>query len=261
MCMIFLKKIVAVLFISALSYNAYSQDILFKKDGTKDTVIVKEVNSIEVVYKKYRRPDGPTYRIYKSKLLLIEYADGTIEVYNKKNTSATIKTDESSLKEEKLKAELGRSILSLNYLNIINGNAHLGYERITKEGNLGIKLSINLNIDNTEDGILKYQRDFTTGLDLNFYPTGQGKIKYFFGPSFRVGTVSERFNSDIRGSVIDYYRYLGLFFNNGFNIQPTTKLNIGFQWAAGVGRFRNKQLSSNLIEVDGIIAFNIGYRF
>lgn len=258
-------KIIAVLlFIGASSYTAYAQDILFKKDGSKDSVIVQEVTPVEIVYKKYSRPKGPNYRIYKSKLLLIEYADGTIEVYGTKTKTAPQANsyNATNLEDTGYIKTLGRNIIAINYLHLLNGNVHLGYERITKDGIAGIKLSVNFNVDNVESGILAYQRDFTTGIDLNLYPTGQGKIKYFLGPSFRLGTVSQRFESFTRGApVINYFNYFGVFFNNGFNIHPTPKLYIGFQGALGIGRFRSQQNSTNSTDVDGIFAFNMGYRF
>ncbi len=255
-----IKKILLLFVVVLLSYTAYGQDIMYKKDGTKDSVIVKEVTPIEIVYKRYRRPEGPTYRIYKSKILLIEYADGTVEVYNNTPT-ATNGNVKNTVNNDTFTHKLGRNIISINYLHILNGNIHLGYERITKNGIAGLKLSVNFNVDNVDSDILTYQRDFTTGLDLNLYPTGQGKIKYFLGPSFRVGTVSERYNSRTRGDVIDYYNYFGVFFNNGFNIQPTQNLYLGFQGALGIGRFNSQQGNINLTDVDGIFAFNMGYRF
>ena len=40
------------------------------KDGSKDSVVVEEVNPTEIVYKKFNRPDGPLYRLPKSQILL-----------------------------------------------------------------------------------------------------------------------------------------------------------------------------------------------
>jgi hypothetical protein len=260
-----IKIVFAALAFFLLCNTAFAQDIIYKKDGTKEKVSIEEINPTEVVYKKFDRPEGPTYRVLKSSLLLIEFADGTIEVYNK-GTEQTGESEEPEETENNLYAsKLGQNIISINYLHILNGNVHLGYERLSKSGVAGIKLSVNFNVDDVQSEILRYQRDFTTGLDVNLYPTGQGKVKYFLGPSFRVGTVSSRYYDYWNGGVfmqdeVRKYSYFGIFFNNGFNIQPTPKLFLGFQAALGIGRFSGGGVES-FAEVDGIFAFNMGYRF
>ncbi len=163
----------------------------------------------------------------------------------------------------------GRNIISINYLHILNGNSHLGYERLTKNGLLGLKFSVNFNLgETTQSGLLKYKRNFTTGFDLNFYPTGQGRIKYFAGPSFRVGAVSgetviyDDFRRFTRYAYNNRLNTLGVFFNNGFVIQTTPKLYMGVQGAIGVSLFqKGADATSRYSEVDGFVALNMGYRF
>lgn len=258
-----MKTIFLSVLLCLLTVNVFAQDIIYKKDGTKDSVIVKEVNPDEVVYTKYKRPDGPIYRILKSNLLLIEFEDGTIEVFTGDNVPEITKSVDNVSENSKYAQYLGRNIISLNYLNILNGNIHLGYERITKNGVAGIKLSVNFNVVDDDAEILAYNRDFTTGLDLNLYPTGQGKIKYFIGPAFRVGVVSNDYDYTnpffTRRNI--KYNYLGVFFNNGFNVQATPNLTVGFQGALGIGRFSRQDGVATYTEVDGILAFNMGYRF
>lgn len=258
-----IKLIIAVLILFILCNSANAQDVIYKKDGTKVKAIIEEITPVEISYKKYERPDGPIYKILKISVLLIEFEDGTIEVFNQvSETGANDEVDyevANNLYAEKLK----RNILSINYLHIINGNVHLGYERITKSGIAGLKLSVNYNIDDVDSDILAYNRDFTTGIDINLYPTGQGKIKYFLGPSFRVGVVSTDYDY-VNNRYIQRqteFNYFGIFFNNGFNLQATPKLALGFQGALGIGRFSRRDGRYTNTELDGIIAFNMGYRF
>lgn len=163
---------------------------------------------------------------------------------------------------------LGRNIFSLNILNLPNGNAHLGYERLTEDGLIGVKLSVNYSLGEiTQAELLKYRRNFISGFDLNFYPTGQGRMKYFAGPSFRAGTVTEETKTydefaEFKGYEYNKLNYLGVFFNNGFVIQTTPKLYMGVQGAIGIGLFQtSNNVSSRFAEIDGFVALNMGYRF
>lgn len=249
-----------VLFCFALcAQNLLAQDIMYKKDGTKDTVTVEEVNPTEVVYKKYSRPDGPLYRLPKSQILLIQYNDGAIDVFDE----AQPKTPEEKREAEKKEfaEKLGRNVISINYLNLLNGNIHMGYERITRDGMVGLKYSINYNIADVETDILAYLRLFSTGIDVNLYPTGQGRIKYFLGPSFRVGVARDFYYNGAGGPRNVDYNYFSIFFNNGFYAQPTKSLYLGMQAGLGMAKFVRRSARENFADLDGVIAFNMGWRF
>ncbi len=242
------------------SSTLFGQDILYKKDGTKDSVIVEEVNPTEVVYKKFSRPDGPLYRLPKSQILLIEYKDGAIDVFD---GAQNLSDEEKRAAEKKVFAEkLGRNIISINYLNLLNGNIQFGYERIMGDGMVGLKYSFNYNIEDVETDILNYLRLWSTGFDLNLYPTGQGKIKYFLGPSFRIGA-ARGYNYDYltNRSTLQDYNYFSIFFSNGFYAQPTKSLYLGVLGGIGMARFKSKTTSTHFADIDGIFAFNMGWRF
>lgn len=243
-----------------LSSTLFGQDILYKKDGSKDSVIVEEINPTEVVYKKFHRPDGPLYRVPKSQILLIEYKDGAIDVFD---GAPNLTSEEKRAAEKQAFVEkLGRNIISINYLNLLNGNLHLGYERISKDGVIGLRYSFNYNIDDVESDILAYLRLWSTGFDLNIYPTGQGKIKYYLGPSFRVGVArGVNYNYFSGRSSIEDFNYFSFFFSNGFYAQPTKSFYIGMQGGLGMASFRSRTKSNNFADLDGIFAFNMGLRF
>lgn len=169
---------------------------------------------------------------------------------------------------EKVNAK--KNIIAVNVLNILNNNVHIGYERIIGTGYLGVKLSVNYNLidKSAENNPLKYQRDFTTGLDFNIYPAGQGRVKYFLGPSVRVGIVSNSVVETHGTNKEDVtYDYWGVFFTNGLVVQPTQHLYTSVQVALGVENFSAQ--TSNLItgpvlsteQLGGFVAVNVGYRF
>src|SRR5215212_8273435 len=130
-----------------------------------------------------------------------------------------------------------RNIISINYLNLVNSNLHLQYERILRNPIFGVKFSVNIGITDLGTDILPYYRKFTTGADFNIYPAGQGRVKYFVGPAFRTGVVTEEFANSFSSANIDY-NYYSFLFSNGFHIQPGKSFYMSFQAAVGIGFFK-----------------------
>lgn len=165
-------------------------------------------------------------------------------------------------------SNLKKNIISVNYLNLVNGNLHLQYERILNNPVFGVKASVNIGVADFDLDVLAYRRKFTTGADFNIYPTGQGKVRYFIGPAFRVGALQEDFQNSFASLTIDY-SYYSFLLSNGFHIHVKESFYMNFQAALGIGFFnaRNKdqlqalQLDDNFAEPDGILAFNAGWRF
>jgi hypothetical protein len=90
---------------------------------------------------------------------------------------------------------------------------------------------------------------------------GQGKAKYFLGPSIEYGTA---FNSNyFTRNRESYHAFL---FQNGFLIQPTKHFNFSLNLGLGYARSRFKGDSINYdLYYDGYLTFrgglNIGYKF
>lgn len=76
-----MKKLLVAfcLLLSAFLYSN-AQDFITTKDGTDIMAKIIEVSSTEVKYKKYNNPDGPTFVLKKSDILIILYEDGEKEV-------------------------------------------------------------------------------------------------------------------------------------------------------------------------------------
>lgn len=273
--------IIALLF----SIPAFSQDILYLKNGKKDTVSVQEITATSVEYKKYNELEGPLYRLPLSELLLVQFSDGRIEVIKETKPSPEVKegdvlgprfvTKKKYEDDPEYIASLGKNIIGINILNTINGNINLFYERITKDGNVGFKFTLNGSILKGENdpNIITYRRRFTMGGDVNFYPSGQGRIKYFIGPALRFGMLSVYDNVYWDGIAKKYYNYpaefdyLSLFFNNGISVNASSNFNFTFNAAVGMARFRyvnyqaGTQFSRKFNQIDGMIGINLGYRF
>lgn len=79
-----------------LTVYGYSQDNIFKKDGTEIKAKVTDILDDVIKYKKFDNPDGPTYSIATKDVTKIKYANGSEEVYN-----ATVENDYAAKPETK----------------------------------------------------------------------------------------------------------------------------------------------------------------
>lgn len=71
-------SIIALVF--AASYS-FGQDTLYTVSGQKIAAKVVEINQTEIKYKKANNIDGPVYVVDKSDVALIEYKNGSKELY------------------------------------------------------------------------------------------------------------------------------------------------------------------------------------
>ena len=83
-----LRYIVTLVLVIALSIGGFSQDQIFLKSGEKIEGKVTEVGTDLIKYKSKVNPEGPVYSKNIRDILLVSYANGTTELYNKKEKSA-----------------------------------------------------------------------------------------------------------------------------------------------------------------------------
>lgn len=78
-----MKKIILVLATAFISISySFAQDIITKKNGDDVKSKIIEVTTNEVKYKMLENPDGPTFTILKSDILMIRYSNGAKDVFN-----------------------------------------------------------------------------------------------------------------------------------------------------------------------------------
>lgn len=65
-----------------ISIFAFAEDIIVLNDGTIIKAIVSDINSSEILYKKFSNPKGPTYHINKTDVLSINYDNGEKENFS-----------------------------------------------------------------------------------------------------------------------------------------------------------------------------------
>ncbi|MES2681643.1 MAG: hypothetical protein V4635_17240 [Bacteroidota bacterium] len=88
-----MKSFICFTVLFLLTGNLFSQDTLITKNGELIGAKVLEINEDEVKYKKSSNPDGPLYVIKKSEVVVIEYQNGTRDVFNSAGNNGSINDD------------------------------------------------------------------------------------------------------------------------------------------------------------------------
>ena len=92
-----MKKCILLLLATFVVSATLAQDLIVKTDSTRIEAVVHEISTEQVRYKRYARPDGPTYVLPVAQICYIRYSDGFIENYNraKPQTAVAVTTSES----------------------------------------------------------------------------------------------------------------------------------------------------------------------
>ena len=259
-----MKKIVASLFILifALSLTSFSQDIIYKTDGSKEEAKIVLVGEKEIQYKKFSNLEGPIYAVSKKDIMLITYENGDYEmISNQPAKEGATKPD--------LKVDFARNILSFHMFDLVFGDFAFSYERLLSNGQVGFKIPLALGYYNYND-IGNFSNIFYSGLGVNFYPTGQGKWRYFMGPQIRIGVGQE---TDWLYYYDDYGNYIydeqvdnnGLFtqffVDNGVIFSPVRNFSISTIVSVGIRYFPEATYNEDVLRPDGRFAVNVSYRF
>jgi len=262
-----MKKIIPLLLLNMFCFVflANAQDIIYKKDGSKEEAKIVLVGEKEIQYKKFNNPEGPVYTINKKEIALITYENGEYE---------TIKTagDEKRAAKAELSENFAKNLITYHLFDVIYGDFTFSYERILSSGTVGIKIPLgfgyayNSDYFNSNDNWVKNL--IYSGIGVNFYPTGQGKWRYFLGPNVRIGYGKQSYWNywDENGN---YYEeevenegiYTKFFVDNGVMFTPVKNFCISTIVGVGVRYFPQASDSYNVVMPSGYFAIDISYRF
>ena len=73
-----------------------AQDIILTSDSEIISAVITEIGDDSIVYKKADNPDGPNFRINTSRVVKIQFANGTEQVFN----AAPVATQQSQVRQQ-----------------------------------------------------------------------------------------------------------------------------------------------------------------
>jgi hypothetical protein len=246
--------------------NAKAQDVIMLIKGGNIQAKVQEIKSKEIVYKKFSNLNGPNYYIDIEDVEKINYESGAVDVFEA-NPNAGIPFSYNSKKTESV---FGNNIISINIPDILFQNVTFSYERFIgaqKKLGLRVPLSFSLYGDNNNNFNFNGYNIFYSGVDVNYYPTGQGQARLFLGPVLRTGyarvsnSVYDEFSMYSVNSTVNT-GYFSFILQGGFLFTPVKEIIISSSFGLGSRRyFTAAPNNGNLAQPTATFHFSVGYRF
>jgi len=284
-----------LLCISAIHVNG--QDTLVTIRKKKIPAKVVEINSKDVKYKKFSDLSGPAYTIPRVDLIKIVYANGVVDTFNYKliMIPEPVIISLPPAMPDPRSTDYFRNFVYITATDLLMGIFTVGYEYTLKTGKTSWRIPLSLGLSNL--GITNTTYDnkspmapalpsgayyfsnkiFSTGVELSFFPQGQGTIKYFWGPTVAYGLYNYYLYDGVEsqpGTFVIQKQTSSMFtimIKNGVLFQPTKKFNISGFLGFGLDNLTNKSYSStggNYYYSDGILRYftteigiNVGYKF
>jgi hypothetical protein len=264
-----MKKVSAfiLLFVFGFIFYAGAQDVIYFKNGSKEQSKIILVGAKEIQYKKFSNLDGPVYSLAKSEIQMITYENGDYEMFS-------TPSDVTKQAKEELKTNFAKNLVGYNLFDVVYGDFTFSYERILSSGTIGIRIPVgfgyayNSDYFNNNDNWVK--NAFYSGIGVNFYPTGQGKWRYFLGPNVRVGYGKQSYWQTMWD---EYGNYIGeeetaaegiytkFYVDNGVMFTPVRNLSLSAVVGVGIRFFPEAAYDYNTVMPTGYFSMNIGYRF
>lgn len=253
----YLLSAILILF---LTVQLTAQDIITLKNNYTIDAKSIVVTPSEVRYQDYYSNNGEVLVLQKNKVVSISYENGSIvNLYD--------------IKKTKTRVDIGYNLLTFHFLDFVINSFTFSYERIISEGKFGIQIPFSfgysaktttiplpppLDSDYTNELV----NQFYTGITFNIYPTGQGKFKYFLGPSVRFGfgLFHEDFNQYGQNNPPPIETgYIKFLVNNGIVVTFASSLSVTVIGSIGIQHMY--KIDTNPTQTSGALSINLSYRF
>lgn len=83
----------------------FSQDIIVKSNGDEIKTKIIEVNQLDIKYKNFDYPSGPSFSISKSDVFMVRYENGTKDVFNDVKSKNNANTSNTSNEDMAIKGK------------------------------------------------------------------------------------------------------------------------------------------------------------
>lgn len=256
-----MKTLILLLVIaSLLSVQLEAQDVITLKNNS--TIDAKNivVSNREVRYQNFFDNSGEILILQKAMIVSILYENGSkLKMYEAKKTLNNINQ--------------GYNLITFHFLDFVINSFTVSYERIIANGRYGIQIPFSFGYSEKTTNIPlppPFDSDYTvnpanqfyTGVTFNIYPTGQGKVKYFLGPSLRFGNglFHEEYNSYGQHNPPPIKTgYIKFLINNGIVATFASSLSVSVIGSIGIQHMYKSGL--NPTRTTGALSLNLSFRF
>lgn len=210
----------------------------------------------ETTYALFGDDSGTSYSLANKQISMIAFQNGNVRFFER---------EKKVINRNNYK----KNIINYHLFDLVVNNFKLSYERIVSNGKIGIQIPIAIGYGNDGNisGFDDVHNEFYTGISINFYPTGQGVVRYFMGPGIQVGTgyfddyyYDNNTNQDQYNNIDTFiFRFL---INNGIIFTPIDALSISLVGSLGI-RYTDKTEydDDNNVKTVGAFSANLSYRF
>jgi hypothetical protein len=231
-----------------------AQDLIYLRDHSARIEAKNiEISNLETTYQVYNGSTVAVFALNNSDISMIAFEDGTVRFFEN---------------EEKLQTvyDFKKNLFTFHLFDLIVNEFTISYERIFNSGKIGLQIPVSLGFSNSNDnnnGFDNINNKFYSGINLNFYPTGQGKVRYFLGPAFQIGSGNYQIDhySGPSSSSREETFFFRFFVNNGVVISPVKDMSLTAVGSIGVRYLGNPDENHDEIKTVGAFAFNLSYRF
>jgi hypothetical protein len=175
-------------------------------------------------------------------------------------------------KEKPFTKDFTRNLINFHIFDVVFGDFAMSYERIFGDGRVSLKVPVAFGFYGYSpyDTPFNFNNLFYTGAGINFYPTGQGVVRYFVGPNLRFGVGRSAdyyyYYDDFGNYLYDQYYetnsfYMKYMVDNGIMIMPVRNLSISAIFSVGVRFVANPSYDYDRVQPDAQFAINLGLRF
>lgn len=291
-----LKTLLSLSIIALSSFSsAEAQDKLYKRNGDKEEVKIKEIGTQTITYKKWSNPDGPDYVISKSDVSRVKFENGDEEEFARNSPHRPGMRKERGERGPRMSHErdtrYGKNILAFSPIHMTNTSVTgfgLSYERVLDRNyhfSFNLPVAYAFRNESRYDGYTSNANASVFWLypGLKFYPSGSDHIvTYAVGPTFAFGMGQEPRYSSVYQNGVYTNKYedqdifvVGLQATNYLNIQASPRIYIGLQLGFGIRYYTNakedhannyfyydsKYYSKNTTIPISDFSFRVGYRF
>ena len=267
-----------------LSYFCFAetiraQDVLYTISGNKIKTKVIEINTNEIKYKDFNNIEGPTYLIYNTDVVLIQFANGSTQIINAAAPALNpVKTETVAAKKPQQKRNqnlyyINPNLLSINALALANGDVTIMYDRDFLNSRLSLSALGGYNF-NTRMGVFNSfindsrehaKKNYDLGLGINFMPNNTKRGQYFVGllakyMAYTYDNPIDTTNNQLLFAKATGYQ-MAVMITNGWFVRISPNFNFKIFGSFGIP-INSPELKSNYrIAPKVYLGYCFGYRF